>query len=133
MSAGERKMKYCEDGFHPANKLANVRRRVARANNFPVNTCPASRHIRMMADALSRGQPYRMLQEEPEHCAGSMYAVVEALWKARTKLRALSEMAEGNRPKYYRNHKVTPENEPAEIGPSQSARSRPRGGRSDGP
>jgi hypothetical protein len=72
--------------MHPANKLENVRRRVNRARNFPTNTCPASRHLHIMADNLTRKGGYPMLQEEPEHCAGSIYAVLEALWKDRTDL-----------------------------------------------
>ena len=76
--------------MHPANKLENVRRRVSRARQFPVNTCPASRHLHIMADALSMGnKQYPMLQEEPEHCAGSIYAVLESLWKARSELARL--------------------------------------------
>lgn len=72
--------------MHPANELKNLRRRVNRARKFGENTCPASRHLHMMADALSRGKPYLMLTEEPEHCAGSMLSVLESLWKARTEL-----------------------------------------------
>jgi hypothetical protein len=73
--------------MHPANKLQNVRRRVNRARRFPTNTCPASRHLHIMADCLSMGsKQYPMLQEDPEHCAGSIYAVLEALWKLRTEL-----------------------------------------------
>ena len=70
----------------PANKLRNIRRRVDRARNFPANTCPASRHLHLMADALATGKPYPMLSEDPESCAGSMLSVLESLWKARTKL-----------------------------------------------
>lgn len=73
----------------PANRLSNVRRRIARARNFPTNTCPASRHVHLMADALSSGKGYPMLTEEPEHCAGSLYSVIESLWKARTELAKL--------------------------------------------
>lgn len=72
--------------MHPSNELKNLRRRVNRARNFPTNTCPASRHLHIMADALSSGRGYPMLQEEPEHCAGSIYAVLESLWKARSEL-----------------------------------------------
>lgn len=35
---------------HPANVLKNLRRRVDRARAFPQNTCPASRHVHIMAD-----------------------------------------------------------------------------------
>lgn len=68
-------------------RLANLRRRVSRARNFPTNTCPASRHLHMMAEFLAKGQPYPMLTEEPEHCAETMLSVLESLWKARTRLR----------------------------------------------
>jgi hypothetical protein len=72
--------------MHPANRLANLRRRVNRARNFPVNTCPASRHLSLMADVLASGEPYQMLTDDPKHCAGTMYSVLESLWKARTEL-----------------------------------------------
>lgn len=75
----------------PANKLVNVRRRVNRARNFPTNTCPASRHVHIMADRLAAGRVYHMFQEEPEHCAGSLYSVLESLWKARTELAKLKQ------------------------------------------
>lgn len=72
-----------------ARDLANLRRRVSRARNkhgFAV-TCPASRHLHIMADCLSMWKRvYPMLQEEPEHCAGSIYAVLERLWKAEAEL-----------------------------------------------
>ena len=67
------------------NRLRNIRRRVIRARNFPVNTCPASRHLHTIADALASGKPYPMLTEEPEHCAETMYAVLESLWKMRSR------------------------------------------------
>ena len=73
----------------PANKLPNMRRRVQRARNFPTNTCPASRHLHLVADALAAKRPYPMLQEDPQHCAGTMYSVLESLWKARTALATL--------------------------------------------
>lgn len=73
----------------PANKLSNISRRVQRARNFPVNTCQASRHMHMMADVLARGKKYHMFDEDPEHCALTLYAVLESLWKARTELAKL--------------------------------------------
>jgi hypothetical protein len=39
----------------------------------------------MLADTLAAGRYYQ-IREDPQHCAASMYAVLEALWKARTKL-----------------------------------------------
>lgn len=66
--------------------LKKLRKRVSRARHFPVNTCPASRHLAIMADCLSKGKrAYPMLNEEPLHCAITMYAVVAALWEERTK------------------------------------------------
>jgi hypothetical protein len=75
-----------EDVTLPSNRLENLRRRVNRARKFPDNTCPASRHLHLMAEALAAGKPYPMLAEEPEHCAESMLWVLEHLWKARTKM-----------------------------------------------
>lgn len=74
-----------------ANKLENVRRRVNRARKFPENTCAASRHLHQIAEHLAAGKPYPMLHEDPQHCAGSMLAVLEALWKARTALAKLKK------------------------------------------
>ena len=70
----------------PANKLANIRRRVNRARNWPLNTCPASRHLHAIADDLLRGSMYMVEGEEAAHAAGTMLSVLESLWKARTKL-----------------------------------------------
>jgi len=78
-----------KSGLHPANRFANVKRRVGRARNFPVNTCPASRHLHMIALALASGQPYPMLTEDPQYCAGTMLSVLESLWKARTRIAKL--------------------------------------------
>jgi hypothetical protein len=77
--------------MHPANKLENIRRRVNRARKFPDNTCPASRHLHLIAEGLAKGKKYRMLDDEPEHCAGSMLSVLESLWKARTELAKLKK------------------------------------------
>lgn len=78
------------------NDIGNMRRRVDRARNFPMNTCPASRHVHIMADRLASGRGYPMLTEEPEHCARSLYAVLESLWKLRTKLARLERKATGD-------------------------------------
>ncbi len=66
------------------NRLRNLRRRVNRARNFPTNTCPASRHLHIIAEALVSGQPYAMLTEEPEYCGETMLSVLESLWSLRT-------------------------------------------------
>lgn len=63
--------------------LSNLRRRVRRARHFPDNTCPASRHLHLIAEALASGRSYAMLAEEPQHCAETMLAVLESLWKLR--------------------------------------------------
>lgn len=68
-----------------AKCLANHRRRTNRARNFPANTCPASRHLHMIAEALATGRQCPMLTEDPKHCAASMLSVLESLWKLRTK------------------------------------------------
>ena len=72
--------------MHPANKPENLIRRVNRARNFPTNTCPASRHVQMIGEALLRGRNYLMIDEEPEHVGGSLLSVVESLYKARTEI-----------------------------------------------
>lgn len=72
--------------LHPANRPKNVLRRVDRARDFGINTCPASRHAHLIGEALIRGQPYPMLTEDPEHCGGTILSVVESLFKARSLL-----------------------------------------------
>lgn len=77
-------------------RIKQARRRVNKARNFPTNTCPASRHLHIMADCLLKpkkggGLRYPMLQEEPEHCAESILAVIASLWEARTKLAKLEK------------------------------------------
>ena len=76
---------------HPSWQIKNLRRRVNRARKFPDNTCASSRHLHIMADRLAAGKQYFMFTEEPEHCAMSMYAVLEALWKARTEIARLKK------------------------------------------
>lgn len=66
-------------------RLHALKRRVRKAKNFPTNTCPASRHLHMIADALAARKPYWMLLEEPEHIAEAMYSVLASLWEMRTK------------------------------------------------
>ena len=74
---------------HPANKLANLRRRVNRARHFPDNTCPASRHVHIIAENLIRHGNDAMIADDPIHCASSMLSVLESLWKTRTELEKL--------------------------------------------
>lgn len=66
--------------------LTNLKRRATRARDAALVTCPASRHLALMAEALAAGRPYPMLTEEPQHCAESMLAVCAALWEARAEL-----------------------------------------------
>lgn len=70
--------------------VATLKRRASRAKRFPDNTCPASRHLHLIAQRLAAGKPYPMLAEEPQHCAETMLAVLASLWEARTKLAKLS-------------------------------------------
>lgn len=70
-------------------RLAALKRRVARARDFPTHTCPASRHLQIMADCLTKKRGYPMLAEEPDHCAESMYAVLAVLWENRKELAKL--------------------------------------------
>lgn len=74
--------------------LRNLRRRVNRTRHCPDNTCPASRHLHVMADVLAAGKPYPMFDEEPEHCAATMLAVLESLWKLRTQHRVKPKVPE---------------------------------------
>lgn len=63
---------------------ANQLRRTRKARQFCRNTCPASRHVHLIAESLARGKKYHMIDEEPEHVAGSLLSVLESLWKLRT-------------------------------------------------
>ena len=62
---------------------------IRAARDFPHNTCPASRHTQIIGEYLAERKPYPMLQEEPEHCAGSLLATVAALYEARTEIARL--------------------------------------------
>ena len=73
----------------PCNRIVNLRRRVSRARRFPDNTCPASRHLHLIAESLLRGRAIE--PAEAEHAAASMLSVLESLWKARTELARLQE------------------------------------------
>lgn len=93
-TSGKREVRcWCAPPIKPAEastkRFRALRRRVDQARNFPVNTCGASRHVAMIADALADGHQYAMLEEEPAHCAGSMFATVAALWEARTEIERL--------------------------------------------
>jgi hypothetical protein len=76
-----------KDEVLPGNRIENVRRRVNRARNFPTNTCPASRHVHLVAEQLLSDKDYWLTHPiDRKHLAGSMLSVLESLWKARTKL-----------------------------------------------
>lgn len=60
-----------------------------KARNFPDGTCPASRHVAIMADCLAFNAEYSMLDSEPRHCAISLASVVKSLWEARAEIARL--------------------------------------------
>lgn len=72
-----------------ARRLRNLRRRVARAKQFPDNTSAADRHVHLIAEILAAGHSYPMLAEEPHHCAESMLWTLLALYRARDRVQAL--------------------------------------------
>lgn len=72
-----------------AARVIAARKSANRVRSFPKNTCPASRHVRLMAERLWDEGAYHMFDDEPEHCAGSMYYTLASLWEARTALEAL--------------------------------------------
>lgn len=58
--------------------------RMNAAEDFPRNTCPASRIAAGLAKALITGQPYPLLTEEQVFCGEMLAATVAALWELRT-------------------------------------------------
>lgn len=77
----------------PCWKPENCIRRVRRVEKFGVNTCPSSRHVRIMGEVLARGGKYPMFDEEPEHCGASLLVTVEMLFKARDEILRLKAKA----------------------------------------
>lgn len=76
----------------PLSARAYAKQEAARADaarRFPTNTCPASRHVQLIGDLLAKGKKYPMIEEEPEHVAGSLLATVAALYEARTEIARL--------------------------------------------
>jgi predicted DNA-binding transcriptional regulator AlpA len=67
--------------------------RCQKARRFPTNTCPASRHAQLIAEALIEGRPYPMLTEEPQNCGESIIVTVAALYEARTRIAELEAAA----------------------------------------
>ncbi len=80
------------DARHAADAIAAMN----SARDFPTHTCPASRHAAMIAEGLA-GEGYAMLSEEPQHCATTIAAVVESLWKARARVAELEAEVTGYR------------------------------------
>ena len=75
------------ESWEPKNLLRTVR----KARRFPDTTCPASRHVQLMAEGLLKKSGYPMLTDEPEHCAASMLAACANLYDARTRGAKLRE------------------------------------------
>jgi hypothetical protein len=46
----------------------------------------------MIGEALIRSKPYPMLEEEPDHCGGSILITVELLYKARSEIARLRKL-----------------------------------------
>lgn len=70
-----------------------LRRRASNARKHAPYMDGASRHLHMIAEALSRGQPYAQLVEEPEFCGEAMLLVLADLWETRALLAALERRA----------------------------------------
>lgn len=60
--------------------------RMDSAEDFPHNTCPASRIAAGVAEALITGRPYPLLTEEQRLCGEMIAATVAALWELRTEV-----------------------------------------------
>jgi len=65
--------------------------RMNAAEDFPRNTCPASRITAGLAEAMITGRPYPLLTEEREYCGAMLAATVAALWETRTELARLQD------------------------------------------
>jgi hypothetical protein len=63
--------------------------RMEEARDFPNNTCPASRHVQLIAEAMIKAEKYSMLDDDPEHCAVSLASVVSSLYQTRSFLLGL--------------------------------------------
>ena len=64
-------------------------KRMIDSRRFMENTCPASRHVQLMAEELASDGKYYMLEEDPGHCAGSLASVVSSLYQTRSFLKSL--------------------------------------------
>ena len=65
--------------------------RMDAARIGPHITCPVSRHAAMMAEAMMRGEPYVMMDEDRAHCGASIGDTVASLWEARAEVERLRE------------------------------------------
>lgn len=74
-----------------AERLTAAIMRMDDAREATPHTCPASRHVALMASTMADGHKYHMLDEEPDTCAESMAATVAALWECRAQLAAANE------------------------------------------
>jgi hypothetical protein len=72
-----------------AYSLEEEIKQMVSSRDFPKNTCPASRHVQIMAEELATIGKYPMLEEDPGHCAGSLATVVSSLYQARSFLSSL--------------------------------------------
>lgn len=70
--------------------------------HYLVNTCPVSRHTRMLADELRDpkspfGKLMREAGYEPDHWASSLEWTVKSLWEARERIKKLDPIGEQKR------------------------------------
>lgn len=67
-------------------ELANLRRRVNRARDFPSITDASSRALVTWAEEILHAGSFSPLEGDHEAVAECMLAVVAGLWEARTRL-----------------------------------------------
>ena len=80
--------------------MGNLLKQLKEARNFPINTCPRSRHVEMIAEKLFKGKVFHILNEEPKHCAESMLCTVKSLYLERTKnIKLKKQLAEAQNDK----------------------------------
>ena len=65
--------------------MGNLLKQLKEARNFPINTCPASRHVEMIAEQLFKGKVCKVLNEDPKHSAESMLSTIKSLYLERIK------------------------------------------------
>ena len=63
--------------------------RLWKARNFPTNTCPASRITEALGLALLDGQPYPLLDDEPQEVGIYLASTAASLYEARTEIERL--------------------------------------------